>query len=332
VSHDYIWSGDRLLAEVTDDYILKFFYDASGNVLGFEYLTPTTDASGNTDYTGTTYYYEKNIFGDVVAIYDENGTKVGAYGFNSYGQNNVVTNLTDDDIASLNPIRYRSYYYDTDIYLYYLQSRYYDPVTCRFINCDNYLNANGDIIGFNLFAYCSNNPVMNTDPTGKSVLAICLFIGISAVIGGLSGAFVSACTGGNVVEGAIEGAILGGVAATVTVFMPYLIPMIMPTATTAATTAISTVASFAICGALGLAVDYITQNISHEISKTENEEFDLDEQRLLKTGLTTGVAGIVPTLGLPGDSVTNSIFSLFMGFDVTVIVSALDVILTTIFG
>ena len=60
VSHDYIWSGDTLLAEVTDDYILKFFYDASGNVLGFEYLTPETLDDG------ITYYYEKNIFGDVV--------------------------------------------------------------------------------------------------------------------------------------------------------------------------------------------------------------------------------------------------------------------------
>ena len=166
MSHDYIWSGDRLLAEVTEDYILKFFYDASGNVLGFEYLTPITDANGNTDYIGTTYYYEKNIFGDVVAIYDENGTKVGAYGFNSFGQNNVVTDLTDDNIASLNPIRYRSYYYDTDIYLYYLQSRYYDPVTCRFINADAYASTGQGLLGNNMFAYCGNNPVTNIDPTG----------------------------------------------------------------------------------------------------------------------------------------------------------------------
>ena len=169
VSHDYIWSGDTLLAEVTDDYILRFIYDASGNVLGFEYLTPETLDDG------ITYYYEKNIFGDVVAIYDEYGTKVGAYGFNSYGQNHVVTNLTDDNIASLNPIRYRSYYYDADIYLYYLQTRYYDPVTCRFINADYSLNANGDILGFNMFAYCSNNPVMFADPSGESFA-----LGISA--------------------------------------------------------------------------------------------------------------------------------------------------------
>ena len=151
-------------------------------MLGFEYLTPTTDASGNTDYTGTTYYYEKNIFGDVVAIYDENGTKVGGYGFNSYGQNNVVTNLTDDSIASLNPIRYRSYYYDTDIYLYYLQSRYYDPVTCRFINLDYSINANGDVLGFNIFAYCSNNPIMFADPSGEFFVSALI---ASAIVGGV---------------------------------------------------------------------------------------------------------------------------------------------------
>ena len=214
MSHDYIWSGDRLLAEVTDDYILKFFYDASGNVLGFEYLTPTTDASGNTDYTGTTYYYEKNIFGDVVAIYDENGTKVGAYGFNSYGQNNVVTNLTDDSIASLNPIRYRSYYYDTDIYLYYLQSRYYDPVTCRFINADSQISdVGGEILGYNMFAYCFNNPVNMSDSTGnwpkwatKLIVAVAVVTVVTVVAVATAGTGTAIAA---IAAGAAKGAAIG---------------------------------------------------------------------------------------------------------------------------
>ena len=47
-----------------------------------------------------------------------------------------------------------------------MQSRYYDPIVGRFINADGYIGANGDIPGYNLFAYCSNNPVMRSDPTG----------------------------------------------------------------------------------------------------------------------------------------------------------------------
>ena len=52
--------------------------------------------------------------------------------------------------------------------MYYLQTRYYDPAICRFINADDveYLGANGDLAGYNLYAYCSNNPVMYCDPTG----------------------------------------------------------------------------------------------------------------------------------------------------------------------
>lgn len=67
----------------------------------------------------------------------------------------------------INPFRYRGYYYDVETGWYYLQSRYYNPEWGRFLNADGYLNANGDIIGFNLFAYCSNNPIMGYDPTGE---------------------------------------------------------------------------------------------------------------------------------------------------------------------
>ena len=168
VSHDYIWSGDTLLAEVTDDYILRFIHDEAGNIIGFEHHLAELNEDGETVYVlDATYYYEKNIFGDVIAIYDEAGNHpVAVYAYNAYGQCHVLDNYTDAAIGSLNPIRYRSYYYDADTYLYYLQSRYYDPVACRFVNPDAFINANGDILGYNMFAYCGNNPIMGYDPTG----------------------------------------------------------------------------------------------------------------------------------------------------------------------
>lgn len=71
-------------------------------------------------------------------------------------------------MATVNPFRYRGYYYDAETGMYYLQSRYYNPQTGRFLNADGYINANGDILGYNLFTYCGNNPVMGCDPTGNS--------------------------------------------------------------------------------------------------------------------------------------------------------------------
>lgn len=54
--------------------------------------------------------------------------------------------------------------------MYYLQSRYYDSFTGQFLNADSLIGANGDITSNNLFAYCSNNPVMNVDPFGQFVI------------------------------------------------------------------------------------------------------------------------------------------------------------------
>ena len=53
--------------------------------------------------------------------------------------------------------------------MYYLQSRYYDPEICRFINADDIscLSANGDFASYNLYAYCGNNPVSRKDDGGK---------------------------------------------------------------------------------------------------------------------------------------------------------------------
>jgi RHS repeat-associated protein len=72
------------------------------------------------------------------------------------------------------PFRYRGYVYDQETGFYYLNSRYYDPSMHRFINADStsYLGANGDLIGYNLYAYCSNNPIMNNDPLGLWTVSI----------------------------------------------------------------------------------------------------------------------------------------------------------------
>ena len=66
-----------------------------------------------------------------------------------------------------------------------MQSRYYDPTVKRFINADGYVNANGDLLGFNMYAYCGNNPVMGYDPTGEIVISAII---IGAAIGGILGA------------------------------------------------------------------------------------------------------------------------------------------------
>ena len=86
-------------------------------------------------------------------------------------------------IALKNPFRYRSYYYDFETNLYYLNSRYYDPELARFINADDIsvLSETQDTFnGLNLYAYCHNNPVSRDDEFGYFFW----FLFIVAIIGG----------------------------------------------------------------------------------------------------------------------------------------------------
>ena len=118
------------------------------------------------DNNGEEYYYIKNVQNDIVAIADKNGTVVANYYYDAWGN---ITQITGDTaLAQTNPLRYRSYYYDSETGLYYVSSRYYDPEIGRWINADNVIaGVGGDLKGYNLFAYCFNNPVNMDDQAGN---------------------------------------------------------------------------------------------------------------------------------------------------------------------
>ena len=173
----YYWLGNTLKMERWGENTIYYYYDESG-VSGFRY--------NNIDY-----YFYKNIFGDVLAIYDVNGNLQCTYEYDAWGnhkiynQNGAEINKSTIHIGNINPIRYRGYYWDADFNLYYLQSRYYSPELCRFISPDSvgYLDPTS-INGLNLYAYCLNNPVMYCDPSGHSViLAMLIGAGIGLVVG-----------------------------------------------------------------------------------------------------------------------------------------------------
>ena len=126
------------------------------------------------NYLDSYYFFDKNTLGDVVAIRDSEGYIVATYDYDAWGNVTVYDSSgqerTDANfVGNINPIRYRGYYYDTETGFYYLQTRYYDPTICRFINADNYelISTLAQTVGqLNMYAYCNNNPIMYTDETG----------------------------------------------------------------------------------------------------------------------------------------------------------------------
>ena len=165
----FTYIGTTLASQKTGNEILNFAYSAGGAPYGFT-------------YNGTSYFYLLNLQGDVIGIYDANGNIVVQYLYDSWGKLISITGSLADTIGVKNPLRYRGYYYDTETSLYYLQSRYYDPETCRFINADSLLVAGDYLQGTNMFAYCLNNPVMYVDPSGCAPSDIALYYYIMQVI------------------------------------------------------------------------------------------------------------------------------------------------------
>ncbi len=109
----------------------------------------------------------KLLFGDIVAINNLRGTKIATYTYDAWGNCTVGYLISDHTAADTNLFRYRGYIYDTETGFYWLRTRYYDPVIGSFINADSLLNGGDELQGYNMYAYCGNNPVMYVDPTGE---------------------------------------------------------------------------------------------------------------------------------------------------------------------
>ena len=202
----YSYDSDGRLIKQSDG--LEFIYDASG-VVGIKYSTVEDGKTVTNDY-----FYRKDAQGNIIAILDSNGDVVVKYVYDAWGNHGILclnyTGLQDindeklpefDDehlefkeLGILNPFRYRGYYYDTETELYFLQTRYYDPEVCRFISQDSVEYADPNTInGLNLYAYCVNNPVMYTDPSGRFVFTTAMLIGllIGAAIGAVAGGYIA---------------------------------------------------------------------------------------------------------------------------------------------
>ena len=230
VETKYLLNGtDIVCQQSSNGKTFKFYYGIDG-VTAF-------------DYNGDKYYYKKNIFGDIIGIYDSDNSFVIGYAYDAFGNFRFVDELGGDiyiipEVAQLNPFRYRGYYYDVETKIYYLNARYYDPAIGRFLCPDSieYLDPT-TLGGLNLYAYCNNDPVNYSDGSGHAPEWIGnLLTGIGIVVG--TALFVAAI----VASAGTVGALVGVGAAAIGL------------STTAVSTAITvaTISTYVVAGGVGL--------------------------------------------------------------------------------
>ena len=164
ITHEYLTQSGKVMRETiktnqTVTAVLDFIYDESGKPFA---MIDQLSAQPNT------YYYVLNLQGDVVKLVTESGAVAASYEYDAWG--NVLSQ--SGSMASTNPLRYRGYYYDSETGFYYLQSRYYDPATRRFINADALASTGQGFIGYNMFVYCNNRPTISVDSEGTDAVLI----------------------------------------------------------------------------------------------------------------------------------------------------------------
>ncbi len=178
-STEYYIVNGQYVGEVStigeNTYVISYVYDENGSPAGIN-----VRASNEPDVK--TYYFAKNLQGDIIAILNEQGNIEAKYVYNAWGDlksvkdanGNTITSSTH--VALLNPFRYRGYMYDSETGFYYLRSRYYSPDIGRFINSDGLVSNGQGFDGFNMFTYCGNNPIVYTDQSGCFFVTIIGFV------------------------------------------------------------------------------------------------------------------------------------------------------------
>jgi len=211
---EYILINDKVIYEQGQEYdfveeewlnyVIIFTYDYDGLLIGFTYQDGI--------HASADYFYIRNQMGDITHIVDTSNLTIVEYKYDAFGNITEYVEPGYEFILNHNSYTYRGYRFDSEINMYYLNSRYYNPEIARFINADGLLGEFGTIQTTNMYAYCANNPLMYLDPSGESFIAILGTLALAAVIGGIIGGLTAALNGDDVVAGIASGALSGAIA------------------------------------------------------------------------------------------------------------------------
>ena len=163
----YYWDAWNLVYEAKYNHAGSTTFDeAKSYYWGLDWSGSLQGASGVGGLIGIrkhdgiswsdTYYPSYDGNGNLMGIYQSNGTPRAEYEYGAYGK----LLRASGDLADLNPFRFATKYLDAETGLYQYQHRYYSPHMGRFLSQD----PAGE--GVNLYALVNNGPVNNFDVFG----------------------------------------------------------------------------------------------------------------------------------------------------------------------
>ena len=161
ITHFY-YTGSALLFTTVNEYVLQTqnILDPSGTI-GAGQQFEGQAATGQDPYADDYFFYRYDIRGSVTNIVDGEGAVVKSYDYDEFG----VTTASGD--AFFNEVTFTGSVADASGLLY-MNARYYNPSTARFLSQDTYTGFASVPWTQHLYAYCNNNPVNLIDPTGHA--------------------------------------------------------------------------------------------------------------------------------------------------------------------
>ena len=128
------------------------------------------------------FYAETDHLGNITGLVNESGTEIYSAEFDAWGQRTVTHSgtavitpgflPTSSSASNYMPLRgYTGHEHYMECGLIDMNGRMYDPLTARFLSPDPYVQMPDNPQNFNRYAYCLNNPLMYTDPSGEIIWA-----------------------------------------------------------------------------------------------------------------------------------------------------------------
>ena len=175
---------------------------------------------------GKMYYLVHDHLGSIVQLLNEDGSVAEEQSFDAWGRrrNPDTWSYSGVTASTITARGYTGHEHLDNAGLINMNGRLYDPLICRMLSADNFIQAPDNSLSYNRYSYCLNNPLKYTDPSGQEVVVAAILIGavIGAYIGGSMANhsynignwnFSSGKTWGYMVGGAVVGGVSGGVGA-----------------------------------------------------------------------------------------------------------------------